>query len=585
MPVMVLRWTFGSLFLYIAVLCLELDEEAVCRPHEQPWPSEPGSQPGTSATCQGGGCGSVRLRQFREWRLTSPSPLLKLPVDPERRNFIRQVPKAIFSLVSPTPLSSPPMLAVVASDSLAGLLDLDPSDCLSSQRFLEFTAGSWHPPAALHLAHRYGGHQFGMWAGQLGDGRAVLLGEYVNLRGQRWELQLKGSGKTPYSRRGDGRAVLRSSIREFLASEAMFHLGVPTSRAASLVVSEEQVWRDQFYDGHPRQEKTAVLLRVAPSWFRIGSLEILHHSKEHDLLRQLVDVILELHFPHLIGPMRYHRLFSTMVNMTARLVAHWQAVGFAHGVCNTDNFSLLGITIDYGPFGFMDSYDADYVPNTSDDEGRYSFSNQPHIGLYNSQKLVEAMSYLLQEDMELALSALYSYSTVFNEEYLKLLRQKLGLATEDERDETLIVQLLDLMQATRADYTMTFREMTEISVSELKVGALPTSYWALPKLSRHPQWPKWVILYASRVYSNHPVPSYSEGIRMQKMKSANPRYILRNYMAETAIQLAELSDFSEVHRLHRVLTRPFERQSEAEAAGYPHPPPQWAQKLKVSCSS
>ena len=582
--VMDLRW---SVLLCTAVLCLELDEEDVCRLQEQPWSSELGSQFGPPAMHPhgwGGGCGPVRLKTFSEWSFTSPSPLLRLPIDPERRNFIHQVPNAIFSQSLPTPLSSPPKLGVVASDTLADLLDLDPSNCLSSQQFVEFAAGSWHHPAALHLAHRYGGHQFGVWAGQLGDGRAVLLGEYVNLRGQRWELQLKGSGLTPYSRRGDGRAVLRSSIREFLASEAMFHLGVPTSRAATLVVSEERVWRDQFYDGHATQEKTAVVLRVAPSWFRIGSLEILHHSREHALLQQLVDFILDLHFPHLRGPMQYHKLFSTIVNMTAQLVAHWQAVGFAHGVCNTDNFSLFGITIDYGPFGFMDSYDADYVPNTSDDQGRYSFRNQPHVGLYNSQKLMEAMSHLLQDDMELAQTALYSYAAVFNTEYLNLLRQKLGLATEDERDEGVVTRLLDLMEATQADYTMTFRELSEVSVSELQLGTLPTSYWALPKLCQHPQWPKWLMLYASRVYSNHLVPSYSEGIRMQKMQSANPRYILRNHMAETAIQLAERGDFSEVYRLHQVLRRPFEKQAEADTR-YSHAPPQWAQKLKVSCSS
>ena len=582
--VMDLRW---CVLLFTAVLCLELDEEEVCRWQARPWSSKDGGQPGASAGHSrgwGSGCGPVRLKKFSEWSFTSPSPLLGLPVDPEKKNFIRQVPNAIFSHCPPTPLSSPPTLAVLATGTLAELLDLDPSDCLSSQQFVEFVAGTWQHPGALHLAHRYGGHQFGMWAGQLGDGRAVLLGEYVDLRGQRWELQLKGSGRTPYSRRGDGRAVLRSSLREFLASEAMFHLGVPTSRAATVAVSEEQVWRDQFYDGHPKLEKTAVVLRVAPSWFRIGSLEILHRSGEHALLRELVDLILDTHFPHLRGPMQYHKLFSTIVNMTAQLVAHWQAVGFAHGVCNTDNFSLLGITIDYGPFGFMDSYDADYVPNTSDDQGRYSFSNQPHTGLYNSQKLMEAMGHLLREDLEWAQTALYGYAAVFNKEYLHLMRQKLGLATEDERDEGLVIRLLDLMQAAQADYTMTFRELSEVSVSELQCDTLPASYWALPTLCQHPQWPQWLMLYASRVYSNHLATSYSEGIRMQKMQSANPRYILRNHMAETAIQLAERGDFSEVRRLHQVLMRPFENQPDADTR-YSRAPPPWAWRLKVSCSS
>lgn len=524
------------------------------------------------------------LLKFSQWSFANDTVLHKFPVDPERKNYVRKVSNAIFSSVLPTPLNPPPILAAIANAPLADLLDLDPCDCASSAQFVDFVGGNWVHPTATPLSHRYAGHQFGYWAGQLGDGRAILLGEYRNRRGEHWELQLKGSGKTPYSRAGDGRAVLRSSVREFLASEAMHYLGVPTSRAVGLVVSEEPVWRDQFYDGHPRQERAAVVLRIAPSWFRIGSLEILHHSREYMLLKQLVDFTIDHYFLHIntVGPRKYAEFFATVVNETAAMVAHWQAVGFAHGVCNTDNFSLLSITIDYGPFGFMDDYDSDFVPNTSDDEGRYSFSNQPRVGFYNLQKLGDALSSLLESEVE---SALRGYPLVFNEVYMDLMRRKLGLVGREERDEALVILLLQLMQATKADYTITFRELSETILHNLVWGNLPETAWATSKLRLHPKWSIWMTLYAARVRDSYPVVSYAEGLRMQGMQAANPCYVLRNWMAERAIQLAEHGDFSEIHQLYQVLRKPFERQSEGETAGYSRPPPPWSHTLKVSCSS
>ena len=527
------------------------------------------------------------LFKFSEWSFSNDSILLELPVDSERKNYIRKVTDAIFSFVLPTPLIPAPTLVAIADGSLAELLDLEPCDCASSAHFVDFVGGSWFHPSAIHLSHRYGGHQFGFWAGQLGDGRAVLLGEYLSRRGQRWELQLKGSGRTPYSRRGDGRAVLRSSVREFLVSEAMHSLGVPTTRAVGLVVSEELAWRDQFYDGHPRQERTAVVLRVAPSWFRIGSLEILHHSGEYSLLKQLVDFIIDHHFPQITaeGPRKYAEFLATVVNETAAMVARWQAVGFTHGVCNTDNFSILSITIDYGPFGFMDSYDPNYIPNTSDDEGRYKFYSQPQVGFYNLQKLSEALSSLLEGDREVVQAALYSYPLVFNEVYMELMRGKLGLVGMEDRDEDLVVQLLQLMEATRADYTATFRELSELIVPYVVSGSLPKTAWATPRLLLHPRWGHWATLYAARVGSNYPVASYAEGLRMRVMQSVNPCYVLRNWMAEGAIQQAERGDFSEIHRLYRVLRNPFECQAEGVADSYSRPPPPWSSALRVSCSS
>ena len=491
----------------------------------------------------------------------------------------------MFSVTTPTPFQSKPVLAVQAEDVLRDLLDLTPEECRVNERFVSFVAGCWLHPSALHLTHRYGGHQFGYWADQLGDGRAVLLGEYVNAKGERWELQLKGAGRTPYSRHGDGRAVVRSSIREFLASEAMFHLGVPTSRAASLVVSEDLVWRDMFYDGHPRQERTAVVLRLAPSWFRIGSLEILSRNGEVDLLKKVVDFMIVNFFPNLfLGRNVYLEFFNTVVNQTAHLIAMWQSLGFTHGVCNTDNFSLLSITIDYGPFGFMEAYDSSYVPNSSDDEGRYKFSNQPSVGLFNLEKLLESLAVLLSPEQHLhaQTSLNSSYFNVYSGRYFALMSSKLGLA---EADRGLVNSLLELMEDAGADYTMTFRELSEITTEQLQRGPLPEWFWALPYLMRMPGWHRWATALRNRHLYGCKIRSYCEGQRMERMQLTNPRYVLRNYMAEGAIRLAEAGDFSELHALHYALGKPFKLQHAAEHKGYASRPPQWSRQLRVSCSS
>uniref|UniRef100_A0A8C1Q3A6 Selenoprotein O n=1 Tax=Cyprinus carpio TaxID=7962 RepID=A0A8C1Q3A6_CYPCA len=415
----------------------------------------------------------------------------------------------------------------VFQDVLRNILDLNES-VIQNEEFVLCVSGGKLFPGSIPLAHRYGGHQFGYWAGQLGDGRAHFLGEYTNRKGERWELQLKGSGKTPYSRSGDGRAVIRSSVREFLCSEAMHFLGVPTSRALSLVVSEEPVWRDLFYNGNVIKERGAVVLRLARSWFRIGSLEILTRTGELDVLRTLLDFIIEEYFKSIAmnDPDKYVVFFSRVVNETAHLIAHWMSVGFAHGVCNTDNFSLLSITIDYGPFGFMESYDPNFVPNTSDDEGRYSIGAQANVGLFNLQKLLE------------------------------------------------------LMEDTGADFTMTFRQLSEVTMSQLQTGSIPPSMWALSDLLSHEYFRDWVQLYLKRLME-----SDSDAARQHRMQGVNPRYVLRNWMAESAIRKAEKNDFSEVALLQKTLTEPFVEQEEAERAGYSSKPPSWAQQLRVSCSS
>ncbi|XP_058688946.1 protein adenylyltransferase SelO-like isoform X2 [Poecile atricapillus] len=454
-----------------------------------------------------GQCPRRRAAELCAWALSSDSLLDPFPVDVIQENYVRNVRNCIFSVVYPTPFKSRVHLVAVSKEVLENILDLDIS-VKGSSDFLEFVSGGKVIFGSVPLAHRYGGHQFGSWAGQLGDGRAHLIGVYTNRRGERWELQLKGSGKTPYSRNGDGRAVLRSSVREFLCSEAMHYLGIPTSRAASLVVSDDDVWRDQFYNGNIKKERGAIVLRLAKSWFRIGSLEILAHSGELDLLRRLLDFIIQEHFPSIAmnNSNRYLEFFSTVVSETANLISLWMSVGFAHGVCNTDNFSLLSITIDYGPFGFMDSYDPNFVPNTSDDERRYKIGNQASVGLFNLSKLLQALKPLLDPRQK--------------QLFTELFKTKLGLLGEKENDNYLIAFLLKIMEDTKADFTMTFRELSEITADQLKELHIPEEFWALQDLGKHKLFSEWVTMYLLRLKSNN---NDSDAKRRTRMASSAPR--------------------------------------------------------------
>ncbi|CAI5788900.1 Selenoprotein O [Podarcis lilfordi] len=525
-----------------------------------------------------------KVSHFGGWRLSTEKFTATLPIDHIQENYIREVRDVIFSFVYPTPFKSRVLLVAVSKEVLEDILDLDMS-ISDSEDFIQLVTGAKIALGSLPLAHRYGGHQFGSWAGQLGDGRAHLIGVYTNRFGDSWELQLKGSGRTPYSRNGDGRAVLHSSVREFLGSEAMHYLGIPTSRAASLVVSDDDVWRDRFYNGNVKKERGAIVLRVAKSWFRIGSLEILAHSGELDLLRMLLDHIIDEHFPSIDmnDSNRYLAFFSRVVSETAGLIALWMSVGFAHGVCNTDNFSLLAITIDYGPFGFMDSYDPDFVPNTSDDERRYKIGNQANVGLFNLNKLLQALNPLLApRQKQLASQILGEYPEQYYKRFTELFKAKLGLLGDNEDDKYLIAFLLKLMEDTKADFTMTFRELSEISEDQLKSISIPKEFWALQDVAKHKLFSSWVVLYLLRLKRN---PGDSDSKRSKRMTSINPRYVLRNWMAESAAQKAERNDFSEVHLLQQVLQHPFQRQAMAERAGYAQRPPAWAKYIKVSCSS
>ncbi|XP_046360268.2 protein adenylyltransferase SelO, mitochondrial-like [Haliotis rufescens] len=524
------------------------------------------------------------ISSFQAWDF-APRQILHetFPIDPEKRNFVRQVKNVLFSVVKPVSFRTETKLVAISDDAMRDILDLDP-DIATETQFRDFVSGAYLHPGATPLSHRYGGHQFGNWADQLGDGRAVMLGEYVNRGGERWELQLKGSGLTPYSRRGDGRAVLRSSVREFLCSEAMHYLGIPTSRAVALVVSDDPVTRDQFYDGHPQTERGAIVLRVARTWFRFGSLELLAHKGETDLLEQLADFVIRSYFPSVdsAGGDKYLAFYSEVVTATADMIAKWQSVGFAHGVCNTDNFSLLSITIDYGPFGFLDEYNPKFIPNTSDDEGMYSFERQPDVGMFNLNKLREALQPLLSDKQKADMLVVYNgYADVYKNKFMEIFRKKLGLISFDIDDEQLVAVLLKMMEDTKSDFTMTFRQLGEISLFDLENSNIDGKYWALRTLQKHDWFSRWVQIYAERTKTTN----ISEIKRQTLMNSNNPRYVLRNWMAQNAISLADKNSFEEVQKVLRVLRNPFTLQQEAEQSGFADLPPYWASSLKVSCSS
>jgi len=525
---------------------------------------------------------SPQLKSLADWSFGEPK-LAQLPLDSNGKSIRSSVPRAVFSLASPTQWKSPPVVVSFSKDVLVHMLEMDPKE-VETQNFADWVGGQTILEGSQPMAHRYGGHQFGHWAGQLGDGRAHLLGEFTNSMGQRWELQLKGSGRTPYSRFGDGRAVLRSSVREFLCSEAMAALKVPTSRAASLVVVKDKVARDMFYDGRMKMEPCAVVLRIAPTWFRFGSFEILAKSNELEELRQLADFVLKQSFPHIseTGDQGYLAMFQEVVEKTAELVAHWTSVGFAHGVLNTDNMSIASVTIDYGPFGFLDEYKPGFSPNHSDDDGRYDFQSQAGIGRWNLAKLATALRLLLGAGQQNTLETLLKgYWPAYEAKLMELWRAKLGLITEEEGDKALVELLLATMEVVEADFTQTFRDLAEVSMEDLEEQKIPSSAWGLTQCMKQKQMKEVLRQYVARLKKEE----REDVARMEAMQGANPRYILRNWIAQRAIELAEEEDFSEVRFLLQLLQNPFSISKEAEAKGYASPPPKWSRKLAVSCSS
>ena len=419
------------------------------------------------------------------------------------------------------------------------------------------------------LASVYSGHQFGHWAGQLGDGRALWLGEIDTPRGP-MELQLKGAGLTPYSRMGDGRAVLRSSIREFLCSEAMHALGIPTTRALCITGSALPVMRETL-------ETASVVTRAAPSFIRFGHFEHFEHFAQADSpahLKRLADFVMEHHYPDCAAAANpYAALLQAVALRTADMLAHWQAVGFCHGVMNTDNMSILGLTIDYGPFGFLDAFDPGHICNHTDQQGRYAFARQPNVAFWNLHALARALMPLIA-DSDAALAALEPYKTAFMDSFMAKMRAKLGLTTVQSGDQGLTDDLLKLMAKDRCDFSITWRSMGSFDSTP---GALNSNVRDM--FMQRDAFDAWAQVYRQRLHDEASVDS----LRAVAMNQVNPKYVLRNHLADVAIQRAKLGDFSEVQKLHELLLRPFDEHPENEA--YANFPPDWAQHLEVSCSS
>ncbi|CAL8292532.1 unnamed protein product [Boreogadus saida] len=580
--------------------------------------------------------------------------LRRLPLDSSEEPGVRMVKGACFSKMKPTPVNKPRFVAV--SNKALSLLGLNGAEVMSDPLGPAYLSGSKVMPGSEPAAHCYCGHQFGSFAGQLGDGAACYLGEVkaptdqsAELRHEnpsgRWEIQVKGAGKTPFSRQADGRKVLRSSIREFLCSEAIFALGIPTTRAGSVVTSDSKVIRDINYDGNAIHERCSMVLRIAPTFLRFGSFEIFKQADEnsgrqgpsygHNEIRgQMLDYVIETFYPeiqqnHSDRVERNVAFFREVVLRTARLVSQWQCVGFCHGVLNTDNMSILGLTLDYGPYGFMDRFDPDFICNASDNSGRYSYQAQPAICRWNLGKLAEALAPELPAGR--AKAVLEEYMDLYNGFYLANMRKKLGLLRKEEpEDETLITTLLQTMQNTGADFSNTFRCLGEIpcptegeqgvvreatdllleqctSLEELRVANKPTMEprelamllsmaqsnpalfqmisdrktigRQLEKLNKTQElaelnqedlrgqqaqeWTDWVTSYRKRLARELEGQSNVQEVlddRLRVMNSTNPRVVLRNYIAQNAIEAAENGDFSEVQRVLKVLEDPFSAQ-------------------------
>jgi len=483
--------------------------------------------------------------------------LQSLPFD----NSFARLDQRFYTRLQPTPLHSPHLVSF--SEDVAELIGLDP-DAKNCPEFVEYFSGHRNLPGTDPLAMVYSGHQFGVYNPQLGDGRGLLLGEVRNSQGEKWDLHLKGAGMTPYSRQGDGRAVLRSCIREFLCSEAMHFLGIPTSRALCVVGSKHPVRRETVEPG-------ATLVRVAQSHLRFGSFEYFFYTQQHDLLQELIDYTIKNHFPEHENKSDKVSLFlQDVVQRTARLIAKWQAAGWAHGVMNTDNFSILGITFDYGPFGFLDDYHTGYICNHSDYRGRYAFDQQPNIGLWNLNAFAHALSpFLTQAAIK---EALQLYEPTIVDEFSALIRSKLGLLQADPGDQALVYELFDLMEKNAVDYTIFFRRLCEFKPEELNA---PLRDLFIDRDG----FDAWAQRYSQRLKLEHS----QDDARAERMRKTNPKYILRNYLAQQAIDKAQQGDFSEVERLHRCLRRPFDEAPEFEH--YAAFPPDWGKRLEISCSS
>jgi len=504
----------------------------------------------------------------------------ELPADPDETNEIRQVKNALFSYVNPTKPSNPKLIH--ASEEVAELVGIS-KDEIQSEDFLNAFSGKEILPETRPYAMCYAGHQFGNWAGQLGDGRAINLTEIEN-NNQFFTLQLKGAGKTPYSRTADGLAVLRSSVREYLCAEAMYHLGVPTTRSLSLMLSGDQVLRDILYNGNPAYEKGAIVCRVAPSFIRFGSFEMLTARNELKNLKDFVEFNIKQYFPEIKGEPKdqYLQFFKTVADKTREMIVHWQRVGFVHGVMNTDNMSIHGITIDYGPYGWLENYDPNWTPNTTDSQNRrYRFGNQPQIAQWNLYQLANALYLLINEAKPLE-DILALFITDFESDYKTMFLSKLGIFTSTENDSKLIEGLETILQLSETDMTLFFRNLSKIKKSdtvETAIEKIQDAFYIPEEILGDilESWKKWFSVYLQRLNAEE----LSDENRTEKMNKINPKYVLRNYMSQLAIDAADKEDYSLIDELYTLLQNPYNEQPEYEKWFAKRP--DWA-RSKVGCS-
>ena len=499
----------------------------------------------------------------------------QLPADPNLENTRREVLEAVYSFVRPIKTSNPTLLHV--SDEIQQILGFSNED-IQSKEFLEFVTGNSVLKNSKPFAMCYAGHQFGNWAGQLGDGRAINLGEIKD-----WAVQLKGSGPTPYSRTADGLAVLRSSVREYLCSEAMHHLGVPSTRALSLSLTGDQVLRDVMYNGNPAHEKGAIVSRVAKSFLRFGNFEIFSSRNDIKNLKILTDYTIKSHFSHLGKPSKevYLLFFQEITNKTLEMIIHWQRVGFVHGVMNTDNMSILGLTIDYGPYGWLEGFDFGWTPNTTDKQHkRYRYGNQPTIGLWNLYQLANALYPLIEEAAPLE-KILEGYKSNFEKKSQDMMRAKLGLTSAKQTDINIIQSLENNLQATETDMTIFFRTLSSFKKEQPEKGVelIQDAFYTPDTIKGNVlnNWKQWFDDYAKRLEDE----TTSADERQKQMNKINPKYVLRNYMAQLAIDKADKGDVSLLEELYLMLKEPYLEQPKFEHWFAKRP--EWA-RHKVGCS-
>lgn len=503
-----------------------------------------------------------------------------LPGDSLLENKSRQVEGAGYSYVIPRKASSPKMVHFakeLATDCGWTLQDLQ------SDWMLSLLSGNEIHPESKPYAMCYGGHQFGHWAGQLGDGRAINLFEHIH-NGHRFSFQLKGAGPTPYSRNSDGLAVLRSSIREYLCSESMHYLGIPTTRALSIITTGDEVLRDILYDGHPAMEKGAIVCRLAPSFIRFGNFEIFASRKDINNLKLLTDYTIQYFYPHITSydNTKYLDFFKEVCQRTIELTLNWQRVGFVHGVMNTDNMSILGLTIDYGPYGWVEDYDPNWTPNTTDAQGkRYRYGNQGNIALWNLVQLANAL-YPLIEDVPALEEVLENFQSTWEDQYPAMLARKLGLNTSENDHKKLALELTKLLAEVETDMTIFFRliahaEKTMINTDVFQL--ISSAFYNLEVMSEEIKikWQNWIDRYLNCINAD----ANSDLERKTKMNNLNPKYILRNYMAQLAIDAAEKGDYSLIEELYTMLKKPYDDQPEYEKWFAKRP--EWA-RTKIGCS-